>query len=518
MGRILYLTSQSITLFHAGRHDADVTGRFTLDETGYLQLRKALAGPDTGPISILADLIEEEFREEHLPHTYGRDRTRLLNRHAGKLFRSTPFRHSRIVGRLKDGRRDSRVLFSALTNRDNVEPLLDLLNELCIPLAGIYSLPLITHHLVKHLPGNNDNVLVITEQPDEGLRETFVCNGQVLFSRLAPINDPSSADYCQVIRNEANKTQRYLNTLKLLPFGAELEVYALSDSVHLDAMQDTCISEGGINYHSVNVAQVAQLAGFRSHPDTRFSDALFAYLLNNRRAPNHYAKSRHLKRLNTWYMQMGLRAAMWLVVVAGATYSGINVIDGLAMSSDARKVAGVAAQVNMNYQQAAGQLPVKAEDARAMREAIQLADTLEAHQTNLDSLFTLVGTAFKRQTNLQLNRFDWFASPDKDAEVAPQQHETQPTGQVQVSDRYVISHIKGQLRRFSGSYLEAHNQINKLVDWITAQPGIHAVTVTRRPLNTQANSSIQGEIKNSGSDSRAEFELRITMEIDHGTV
>ena len=518
MGRILYLTSQSITLFYAGRRDASVAGRFTLDETGYFQLRKTLVGPDTSPISILVDLIEEEFREELLPHTYGRDRTRLLNRHAGKLFRSTPFRHSRIVGRLKDGRRDSRVLFSALTNRDNVEPLLDLLNELRIPLAGIYSLPLITHHLVKHLPGNNDNVLVITEQPDEGLRETFVRDGQVLFSRLAPISDPSPEDYCQVIRNEANKTQRYLNTLKLLPFGAELEIYALTDSVRVDAMRDTCTSEGGINYHSVNVAHVAQLAGFRSHPDTRFSDALFAYLLNTRRAPNHYAKSRHLKRLNTWYIQVGLRAAMWLVVVAGAAYSGINVVDGLAMSSEARNVAGVAAQVSTNYQQAARQLPVKARDARAMREAIKLADTLEAHQTNLDSLFTLVGTAFKRQTNLQLTRFDWFASPDKDAEVTPQQQGTQPAGQVLSSDSYVISHIKGQLRHFSGSYLEAHKQIEKLVGWIAEQPGVHAVTVTRRPLNTQANSSIQGEIKNSGNDNRAEFELRIAMEIDHGTV
>ncbi|HED18125.1 MAG TPA: hypothetical protein ENI74_01310, partial [Gammaproteobacteria bacterium] len=200
MTRILYLADKSVTLFHAGRRSAGAAGRFTLDETGYQQLRETLAGPDAHPVSLLVDLIEEEFREELLPHAYGRDRAKILERRAGKLFRTTPFRYSRVVGRLKEGRRDSRVLFSALTNSDHVEPLLDLLNDLRIPLAGIYSLPLITHRVIKYLPENNGNILVITEQPDGGLRETFIRDNQVLFSRLAPISDSSPEDYCRIIR------------------------------------------------------------------------------------------------------------------------------------------------------------------------------------------------------------------------------------------------------------------------------------------------------------------------------
>ena len=518
MSRILYLADKSITLFHAGRHDADVAGRFTRNEAGYVQLRKALAGPDTRPVSLLVDLIEEEFHEEFLPHAYGRDRARLQERHANKLFRATPFRYSRITGRLKEGRRDSRVLFSALTNRDTVEPLLDLLNELCIPLAGIYSLPLITHHLVKYLPVNGGNILVITEQPDKGLRETYIRDNKMLFSRLAPISDSSSEDYCKIVLDEAHKTQRYLNTLKLIPYGAELEVLALTDSARVDAMQTACVDEPGISYQPLSLSQVAQQAGFRDHPDTQISDALFTYLLHTRRVPNHYATARHLKRLNTWHMQTGLRAAMWLVAVTAATYSGIDVVDGLAMSREARNVAGVTEQVNRNYQQATRQLPVTAEDARAMREAIALADTLEAHHPDLESLFSLLGTAFERQSNLQLKRFDWFASPDKDGNAAPQQEGAQQAGRGQHMNNYLISHIKGQLRRFSGSYLEAHRQIDRLVAWIAEQPGVRAVTVTHRPLNTQADANIQGQIGNSDSDNQAEFELRIAMEIDHGTV
>jgi len=85
-------------------------------------------------------------------------------------------------------------------------------------------------------------------------------------------------------------------------------------------------------------------------------------------------------------------------------------------------------------------------------------------------------------------------------------------------DRYLISHIKGQLHRFSGSYLQAHRQIEKLADWIAGQPGVRAVAVIHRPLNTQADANIHGEMKNKGSEEQAEFELRIAMEIDHEPV
>jgi len=181
-------------------------------------------------------------------------------------------------------------------------------------------------------------------------------------------------------------------------------------------------------------------------------------------------------------------------------------------------VADVSVQVNVNYQQATRQLPVKAEDARAMREAINLADKLESQQTDLGNLFSLVGTAFNRQSNLQLKRFDWFASPDKDANAAQQQDSGQQTGLVYSIDNYLISHIKGRLRHFSGSYVQAHEQIDMLADWIAEQPGVRSVTITRRPLNTQADSSIQGEIAKSDSGKQAEFELRIAVEINHGAV
>ena len=176
-----------------------------------------MANAEPRPLSILVDLIEEEFREETLPHALGRDRSRLHSRHAGKLFRSTAFRHCHCVGRQSGGRRDDHVLFSALTNRDNVEPLLTVLNQAEVPVKGIYSLPMISGRLLKTLAPRSGNTLIVTEQPDGGLRETFMRDGQVHFSRLAPVSDHSSRGLLPAFCGRGDKTRRYLHTLRLLP-------------------------------------------------------------------------------------------------------------------------------------------------------------------------------------------------------------------------------------------------------------------------------------------------------------
>ena len=138
---MLYITGHSVTLYRVHRKGAEALGRFACSDAGYSELMQLLSDYNPQPVAILADLIEEQFREETLPHTLGRDLSNLHARHAGKLFRATPFRYHSIVGRQRDGRRDDQVLFSALTNRDNIEPLLTVLGEARVPVKGIYSLP-----------------------------------------------------------------------------------------------------------------------------------------------------------------------------------------------------------------------------------------------------------------------------------------------------------------------------------------------------------------------------------------
>ena len=516
MSQVLYVTGQSIRIYEASRSGVKQLGRFANDAVGYEELRTALAAASAEPTAILVDLIEEEFRQETLPHTLGRDRARLHARQASKLFRSTPFRHCQPVGREKEGRRDDKVLFSALTNRDNIEPVLDIVEASGIPVRAIHSLPMLTERLVKPLGARSGNVLAITGQAEGGLRETFLRDGQVHFSRLAPETDSSPQDYCRLIDAEAHKTQRYLHTLRLLGRDELLEVYLLTDTSRVEALGDRNFDTANLRFHPVEVGQFARLAGYKNYPLTPFSDALFTYLVASHRIRNHYARPTDLRRFRTAQIKLGLRAATWLIAIGSVVLAGVNTVDGLLMNEERQQVHRAVAQVDSAYQRVVHRLPVEPTTALAMREAIHVADHLQARSVDLDRLFRLTGTAFAGQPNLVVKTFKWFVTVDPQAasltDLSDENAETiEPA-------RYLVSTIIAQLRQFNGSYRQAHDQVERLSAWIKDQPGVVEAVTVRKPLDTSTKSDLQGGIAKRDEQERVDFELRVVMELEDGSV
>ena len=518
MQHTLYLGGNDIALYATDRSSTSVLGRFSHDSRGLESLKKRLACLEQIPVAILADLIEEEFREESLPHTRGRDRRALHARHACKLYRSTPFRQSSVVGRVHEGRRNDQVVFSALTNRDNLEPLLTIISELRIPLSGIHSLPMCTCKLIKPLRARGKNILVVSEQSDGGLRQTLVRNGKVRFSRLAPVSEDSPKEYCRVLNAEISKTQRYLHTLKLLPRDEPLEVFSLTDTERVEAIDSLCTDTETIHYHPANLSRIASLTGYKSYPETRFSDPLFVHLLYRHDCSNHYAQPSHLRAFRTWQLQRASRVAIWLVMVGGLAVSGTNMVDARLMQERSQQVNLATAMVNDRYQQVASQLPPEFKHARSMREAVRIADRLEHRQIRIEDVLSLLGKGFSLQPNLTMDDFKWFGSADTSAQADPDQTdgngETKPVADI----RYVIGDINGQLRTFDGSYKKAHRQIDELVAWLREQPDVRDVSIVKKPLNTRTDSELQGALNNKEHRETARFRIRLVMEIAHESV
>ncbi|MDE2119044.1 MAG: hypothetical protein KGJ19_10700, partial [Betaproteobacteria bacterium] len=100
------------------------------------------------PAYLLADLIEEDFRHETVPHLRGGERAALIQRKFDQYYRNTPFRQALPLQRRKEGRRDDEMLFSGLTNPALISPWLSVLLAHSTPVAGIYSVPNISAPLV----------------------------------------------------------------------------------------------------------------------------------------------------------------------------------------------------------------------------------------------------------------------------------------------------------------------------------------------------------------------------------
>ncbi len=514
---ILYVNADRYTLYRVDRHSAHRLGTFLVGQAGMHRLHDSLLQLQQQPVSILVDLIEEEFRHDTIPHTHGNDRARMLERHAAKLYRGTPFRLSQIIGRSREGRRDDKVLFSALTNPDNLQPLLDLLEQTATPLAGIYSLPIISARLIKSLQARNENVLLITEQPDGGLRETFLRKGQVQFSRLAPIQESSADEYCHLLDTEVHKTQRYLNTLRLLAPGESVDVYPLADGPRCEAVTRTCLESEQLKFHPVDIRELAIISGCKDFPKTGGSDTLFAFLLGNGPCKNHYAKPPHLKRLRGWQGALALRAASWLLAVICLSWSGINAVDGWMANRERDQLAANRELVSNRYTQLTQELPVQPDQARAMREATALADSLERHPLQTGKLFKLLGKAFSRYPSLEMHKLSWFSSDKADTSKGDSLTALNNASGLPLP-HYNVMLVSGALRNFDGSYKNAQQQVDTLARWLRQQPGVVSADIERAPLDTRPGSQIQGELDSLSVQNSAAFDLRVVMELQNDAV
>jgi hypothetical protein len=224
--RILLLTSHHLSAYTWSRKELSPSGQFGIDEQGDAEFRRYLLDSPDIPLYLVADLVEEDFRNETVPHVLGKDRRILHHRKLSQLFRTAEYRCALVQGREAQGRRDDKVLFSALTNNDRLAPWINCILENKIPLKGICSAPILMEFLARHLRFEQvPHLLLVTTHPPGGLRLTYLQNCHLKFSRLLALPDMAAGSLADAVMTEARHTRQYLERLKLIPRDQPMEIH-----------------------------------------------------------------------------------------------------------------------------------------------------------------------------------------------------------------------------------------------------------------------------------------------------
>lgn len=183
MRRVFFFSGYRLKVFEW--HDKYLLGscEFEPDEDGLDCFRRYLRTAVPMPVQFLVDVIEEDFRREAIPHVNSRDRKVVVSRLLDRYYRGFIYQHVEPVGRSKTGRRDDLLLISSLTNNELFAPWLALLVEQQIPLAGIWSLPLLSTRLLKLVADKEENVLLVSRQVQSALRESYFQKSSLVLSR-----------------------------------------------------------------------------------------------------------------------------------------------------------------------------------------------------------------------------------------------------------------------------------------------------------------------------------------------
>ncbi|MFT5414025.1 MAG: hypothetical protein ACI915_000333, partial [Gammaproteobacteria bacterium] len=452
--RALLITADKAVLYQ--RHNGQVSNvyEFLADENGRENFRRCLQETAPAPIFALIDIVEEEYRQDVIPHVFGSDRKSVLERKFSRLFRGANYCFALNQGRETDGRKDDKVLLTAITKPDVMRPWLELIQEQRVPLAGIYSLPILSQRLLKRIGAKGPNTLLISVQSASGLRQTFFRDRNIKISRLAQMPRIGSVPYESHIMGELEKLRRYLNSLALISSEGPLDIYILSHGEWLNELELHCRDTDDERYFLLDVADVAARLGLKKKLDSAYGDVLYIQLLMDENPKNHYADKQETKYFSLHRMRNGLVLASALLLLFSMGWSAFNFLDGVSLKQQAIDAQQKANFYQERYGIARQDLPPTPVDPRDIQTAVDIVDSLRRHKADPSPLLEIVSMALEASPSIQLDEFKWYAAvdPNFDGERKKRRRKEAQGPQIKLNTKYSHYHIAvftGHLATFS---------------------------------------------------------------------
>ena len=527
---LLYLSSEQLHAYQwrNGRLTGGV--RFNNDRAGVDDFMDYIDHGNHAPVYLLADLIEEDFQRVHVPHVGGRAGAKLMRRRLLQQYRETPFRHHEVQGREALGRRDDIVLLSALTNPSSVQPWAEALEQLKIPLAGLYSTTLLSEALVRKLAMRDEHLLLVTQQ-SAGWRQSYFQNGQLKFSRLTPAID-RDGDAVNV-GAETGKTQQFLTSVRLMARGNVLETAVIAPAAAIPALEAQCEEGAETAFRFIALEGVSDRLGIRTGPNNgdaadlagRLTDPLMLAFLARTRPPSHYTLGPLQRYFKLW------RARVNLYLFSGALAAGCAVLAALNLwqTSDARtdtaRLAAEASVYDQRYGAVMAAMPPRVTTTANMRAAVNVERMLVTQGPGPQQLMGIVSAALEQSPQIRLLQLDWKVNLPATQVMG---HSGGQGGAADMAGAGQVAPMSSLLAGIPGrppqallleaeimadqdDYRNAVNTMTLFAQQLASHPRL-IVEVDKPPLDTRSSVKLNGKAGAQAVETRAKFSLNLVWQ------
>ncbi|GAO35890.1 hypothetical protein SCT_1286 [Sulfuricella sp. T08] len=519
--QLLYLTNDQITAYQWVRGSHSVGRSFPNDETGWDAFSRHLAGSQDTPTYLLADLIEEDFQLDSLPHVLGRSRRALVQRRLGQLYRDTPYRQAIQQGREEHGRKDDRMLFSALTNVGLLKPWLGAILEQKVPLTGIYSPALLSATLIKKLGLASDNLLLVTHQ-SSGLRQSFFQGSALKFSRLTPLADHHPDTVADTTARETANTQQFLASARLLQRGVILDTVILAHGESLARLQAACSDTPAMAHRFLDLTDVATQLGLKNPGSVSRSDPLFLSLLGHAVPSSHYAQAEQTRCYSLWQARLVLYILSAGTVMGALLSAGANSLDSLNHYQQSQQMAMETNVAQSQYRAAIRSLPPTTASPQNMKAAVNIEQMIFRNAPSPAQLLGIVSRALDTLPQIRIDQLNWAVSAKAETAVNSadsQQPPPAPSAQGPAPDAAVIGIpkkpnqvllLEGEVTPFGNDYRTALESVRLLAAELGKNKQLQ-VEITRQPLDIKPSVILSGNTGAEESGTKARFILKLTL-------
>lgn len=429
--------------------------------------------PDT-PVAIAVDSVDESYRGEILPRAYGRDRTEMTDRRLRQIVHQSPYRAALRQGRERKATlRGDRYLIMGLTNPEQVRPWLDIMHLRGVPLAGIWLLPTLSASLVRRFHLKDPRLLLVSEQTG-GLRLTYLENGELRFSRLAPVDGSQYDNPLEGYADEIERTRQSLVGQRLITREEKIGVVLIDPLNTLNELHGMLPESAGFQCFSINRSRLLESLKLPHALLAESADALYLSLLSRAPASANLMTAEQRSGSRIFWLRRGLNfaTAAWLTLSLTAAIALLGDAWRLDRISDSQQARATIDRTKETALLApaggAGQI------ARRLA-AVEAWHAVRQRDHSPTPLLTGAWAAAEHGGDIRFSRLDWFNA--------------ETTSGIRLD-------ITGELPDFAGDYSAAHARIAGFADHLGQRFPELAVEVVQWPMNTGSDEALEGSIDN----------------------
>ena len=484
---------------------------YSVDQDSYDRFHVFLEGDAKTPFVLVLDIIEEDFRNETVAHVTGADRKAMMARKLAHIFRTTPYRTSRIVGRETTGRKDDRILLTGLTKPDVIEPWVSRILKNQVPLLSITSAAYVMELFAQSLKfGHAPHLLMVNQEANSGLRQTYLQKGRVIFSRLTPASVSESDDFSEFILEQCDQTRKYLERIKQLPYDTPLSIHVFTSEKFTN---ETSFDKEHLHfkYHVIPEMESSKRIDLAESSPGAIAYSLVG-ALRKKGVPNIYAPAKMRRYAFLKQIKDTMNLAGAIVALVSIIAVAPSILDTNSKWEQESLVIAQTAPLLAEYQSLTENFPETPIPSGQMELVVETADRIRSQLFRPNEMLAVISEALIAAPELQMASIEWALEGNQN-DTAQQNFgfgesitDAQALQQVIIAGNAdLVTTVRGFVQS-EGSFREATALVNLFADTIAQDQSLQ-VTPLLMPMDASPDINVTTLIDGSGV--RGSFALEI---------
>jgi len=514
---LLCLSDSQLTLYHYASHQLALVKSYDLSETDALSdFSSWLQNDQSRTTSLLLDLSSEDYYEEQLPHVRGRDRSLLLSRKIAKLFPDAGYAYSDLSTRLKTGRRDDVYFISGIADTSSLEPVINVLADNDVAVAGVYSLPQLAPVFVEPIE-HSERFLLLTCDEDTTdtsryvFRQTYIVNKKLYFSRKTAVAIGEGTELVDGARKEIERTWQYLNNRRVLEVDSRMQVLMILPQQILASFK-TEPEASHCDYIYADIADIALQAAYDGAGFELTSSALGAYILASKGSRRtHYQPERLGLIKKHQKIRQLLSLASVLAVVLALVFTVLNIKHGIDIKGANIELARKSSLLNVELGTLQQGFQYSGPAPKKLKEMVALSQRVLKPSALPSPVFSVISSSFSEFNDLLLTHIEWRTAATQGSTQSRKRARSKSKKNAEPSTAVVVVSMRGEVLAFDGDFRHAIERLQQLISDLRADERVIKVVATRLPLDVDPALKISRKVSDLGTPS---FAIDVSLNLE----